>query len=127
MNDHLFTGPKLQQDLVAILIRWRQFQFAYTVDIEKMYRQIQVHPHDTDYQKILWRDSPQKTVRKYKLLTVTYGTASAPYLALRVLHQLVEDEGANFPAAVSVIRHQAYVDDFIFGSDSLNSTRQLRD
>ncbi|XP_076544258.1 uncharacterized protein LOC143305274 [Osmia lignaria lignaria] len=127
LNDHLFTGPKLQQDLVSILIRWRQFQYVYTADIEKMYRQILVHPEDTDYQRILWRDSPLKPVNEYQLLTVTYGTASAPYLAIRVLHQLVEDEGANFPQAVSVVQDQAYVDDFIFGGDSVNSLRQLRD
>ncbi|XP_046145423.1 uncharacterized protein LOC123988715 [Osmia bicornis bicornis] len=127
LNDLLLTGPKLQQDLVAILIRWRQFQFVYTADVEKMYRQILIDPRDLDYQRILWRDSPILPVEEHQLLTVTYGTAPAPYLALRVLQQLAEDEGSPYPEAVSVLREQAYVDDFLFGGDSLESARQLRD
>ncbi|XP_076549214.1 uncharacterized protein LOC143306720 [Osmia lignaria lignaria] len=127
LNDLLLTGPKLQQVLVAILIRWRQFQFVYTADVEKMYRQILIDPRDLDYQRILRRDSPLLPVEEYQLLTVTYGTAPAPYLALRVLQQLAEDEDSPYPEAVSVLREQSYVDDFLSGGDSLESARQLRD
>ncbi|KYN39315.1 hypothetical protein ALC56_06302, partial [Trachymyrmex septentrionalis] len=38
---------------------------------------------------------------------------------LRVLEQLVDDEGAAFPLAVPVLRHQTYVDDCAFAADSL--------
>nr|XP_012148434.1 PREDICTED: uncharacterized protein LOC105663534 [Megachile rotundata] len=92
-----------------------------------MYRQILVDPRDLDYQKILWRDSPLQPAEEYHLLTVTYGTAPAPFLALRVLQQLVEDEGSHFPAAISVLRVQVYIDDFLFGGDSHDSVRHLRD
>lgn len=55
LNDHLLIGPKLQQDLqdLAILLHWRQC-YVYITEIEKMFRQILVHPLDTNYQKILW-------------------------------------------------------------------------
>ncbi|XP_076623119.1 uncharacterized protein LOC143342783 [Colletes latitarsis] len=125
LNQHLHSGPKLQQDLIAILIRWRQFQYVYAADIEKMYRQILVHPHDVDFQRILWHGSPSAPIDEYQLLTVTYGTTPAPYLALRVLRQLIEDEGSSYPDAVQVLSYQAYVDDFLFGSDDLTSLRLI--
>ncbi|XP_029171148.1 uncharacterized protein LOC114940595 [Nylanderia fulva] len=127
LNDNMFIGPKLQKDLAAVIMQWRQYRYVFTADIAKMYRQILVDFRDTDYQRILWRSSPSEPVRDYRLLTVTYGTAAAPYLALRVLDQLAEDDGAQFPLAVPVLRHQTYVDDCAFGADDHILARQTRD
>lgn len=82
-----------------------------------MYRQIRIDERDADYQRILWRSSPSSPIAEYRLLTVTYGTASAPYQALRVLKQLAHDEGASYPLAVPVLNQQTYVDDCLFGAD----------
>ncbi|UYV69257.1 hypothetical protein LAZ67_6003000 [Cordylochernes scorpioides] len=54
LNDfHL--GPKLQQDIFNILIRFRTRPIAFSGDIEKMYRQIRIDSKDCDFQSILWR------------------------------------------------------------------------
>lgn len=55
LNDKLLTGPKLQSDLAAIILCWRQWRYVYTADIAKMFRQILVDPRDADFQRILWR------------------------------------------------------------------------
>jgi len=127
LNDHLLIGPKLQQDLAAIILRWRQHQYVYTADITKMYRQILVHPDDVNYQRILWQPADCTTINHYALLTVTYGTACAPYLAMRVLHQLARDEGAPFPLAVAVFQESIYVDDALFGADEIEDVIQTRE
>jgi len=62
--------------------------------------------------RIYLRDTP--SIYLPSLLTVT---AAAPYLALRVLDQLVKDEGSEFPLAVPVLHHQTYVDECAFGAD----------
>ncbi|XP_018394546.1 PREDICTED: uncharacterized protein LOC108773284, partial [Cyphomyrmex costatus] len=126
LNDHLMIGPKLQTDLRSVILRWRQHRYVFTADIAKMYRQIQVDPRDQDYQRILWRSSSSEAVQDYRLLTVTYGMACAPYLALRTIQQLTQDEGAQFPLAQSVLRNQIYVDDCIFGADDKPLARQIR-
>ncbi|XP_076659879.1 uncharacterized protein LOC143363163 [Halictus rubicundus] len=127
LNDHLLPGPKLQGDLIAILLRWRQSRFVYAADIAKMYRQIKVNEHDLNYQRILWRISPTEPIKEYQLRTVTYGTSSAPFQALRVIQQLAVDEGQRFPLAVPVLQDQTYVDDCLFGADSPELLRRTRD
>ena len=77
--------------------QWRTHRYVYCADIEKMYRQILINERDVDCQRILWRESPSDALQEYQLLTVTYGTASAPFLALRVLQQLADDEGTDLP------------------------------
>ncbi|XP_032689796.1 uncharacterized protein LOC116853053 [Odontomachus brunneus] len=127
LNDHMFIGPKLQKDLATVLMQWRQYRYVFTADIAKMYWQILVDSRDIDYQRIVWQPTPGEPITDYRLLTVTYGTAAAPYLAFRVLAQLVEDDEAEFPLAVPVLRHQTYVDDCAFGADDQILARQTRD
>jgi len=127
LNEHMLTGPKLQTDLAAVILRWRQFRYVYSADIAKMYRQILVDPRDVNYQRILWCENESSCSREYQLLTVTYGTASAPFLALRVIRQLVQDEGRAFPLAVPVLQDHIYVDDVLFGADDIPLLLQTRD
>ncbi|XP_024893753.1 uncharacterized protein LOC112468697 [Temnothorax curvispinosus] len=126
-NDHLLAGPKLQTDLPAIILQWRQFKFVYTADIAKMYRQILIDPQDLDYQRILWKGDPSEGPVDYQLLTVTYGMNCAPYLALRTIQCLADDEGHRFPRAVTILRKQTYVDDVLFGGDDIALVRESRD
>ncbi|UYV80670.1 hypothetical protein LAZ67_19001334 [Cordylochernes scorpioides] len=57
-----FLQQKLSENL-------RTYPVAITADIEKMYRQIRIHPEDADYQRILWRPSPEEPVVDNRLLT----------------------------------------------------------
>jgi len=63
LNDALLSGPVTQQDLMLILLRFRIFLYALAADIIKMYRQIMVHPSQTRYQRILWRQSPSTDIK----------------------------------------------------------------
>ncbi|XP_038106811.1 uncharacterized protein LOC119766378 [Culex quinquefasciatus] len=83
-----------------------------------MYRQIRVAPSDTRFQRIFWRADPSEFIRVLELTTVTYGTASAPFLATRCLVQLCDDEGENFPLAAKIVREACYVDDILSGASS---------
>ncbi|XP_011264271.2 uncharacterized protein LOC105256226 [Camponotus floridanus] len=124
LNDLLHTGAKLQLDLFDVIIWFRQFRYVFSTDVEKMYRQIKVHPTDWNFQRILWLDESHHTVT-YQLTTVTYGLACAPFLALRVLNQLVSDEGSNFPLAVPILQRGRYVDDLFGGSNSIHHAREI--
>ncbi|CAK9798625.1 hypothetical protein ANTPLA_LOCUS1703 [Anthophora plagiata] len=126
LNDTLMTGPTIQDDLFALLLRFRIHLYVLTGDIEKMYRQVLVRPEDRRYQRILWRNQQNK-LTTFELNTVTFGLTSAPYLATRCLLQLAEDEQDQFPAAASVIRRDLYVDDLLTGANTHEEAIALRD
>lgn len=126
LNDTLLVGPTIQEELFTILIRFRTYKYAFTADIVKMYRQIWVAAENRDYQRILWRDDMHNPVQTFTLNTVTYGTRSAPFLAIRSLHQLAFEESDNFPSACETIIRDFYVDDILSGGQDLSETIKLK-
>ncbi|XP_055908033.1 uncharacterized protein LOC129942917 [Eupeodes corollae] len=118
LNECLMVGPRLQLDIIDLVARWRKFKIALVADISKMYRQIWVAQEDTPYQMILWRSSPNESIKCYCLNTVTFGTASAPFLAVRTLQRLAEDIEHNYPHVAKAIMDGFFVDDLIYGSDN---------
>ncbi|XP_076284778.1 uncharacterized protein LOC143211196 [Lasioglossum baleicum] len=125
LNDTLRIGPTLQDDIFSLLLRFRMHAYVITADIEKMYRQFLVRPEDRAFQRILWRD-PNEDIKTYELTTVTFGLAPAPYLAIRCLHQLANDEERDFPEAAARIKQDLYVDDLLTGTDSITEARSLQ-
>lgn len=125
LNDVLHSGPKLQTLLSDVLSLFRQYRYVFTCDIQQMFRQILVCPQHQVYQAILWRDSPDKPIQVYMLTTVTYGVTTSPYLALRTLAQLVQDEGRNHPKAAQILRHNIFVDDIVAGASAFDETIDL--
>ncbi|XP_062557578.1 uncharacterized protein LOC134222449 [Armigeres subalbatus] len=126
LNDVLLTGPVIQDDLRAIIIRSRTKQIMLVSDVEKMFRQIWVHPEDRPLQCILWRSNPQDDTSVYELKTVTYGTKPAPYLATRTLKQLAVDEETVYPLGSRAISEDTYMDDVITGANTVEEACELQ-
>nr|XP_031848962.1 uncharacterized protein LOC116434545 [Nomia melanderi] len=126
LNDTLHVGPKIQDDLLYILLRFRIHRYVITEDIEKMYRQFLVREDDRRYQRVLWRDASGE-IKTFELQTVTFGLSAAPYLAIRCLTQLAQDEGHRFPQAAKILQRDFYVDDALTGASTIREARAIRE
>ncbi|XP_072400762.1 uncharacterized protein [Diabrotica undecimpunctata] len=124
-NDLQYNGPKVQEDLVSILLRFRQHYVVVGGDVAKMYRMIWVVPEQRSLQKVFWRASPDADLKEYTLNTVTYGTKSAPYLAIRCLKELGVQCAENRPEASQTILKDFYVDDLLTGAESAEEAISL--
>ncbi|XP_043071809.1 uncharacterized protein LOC122322804 [Drosophila grimshawi] len=94
-------------------------RYAITVDVN-------VDLNDRKYQYILWRALPDEPLRTYQLNTVTYGTASAPYLTIRSLHYLANLCRTEYPIG-AVIESSFYVDDLLSGGEDIETLRTIKD
>ncbi|XP_050535031.1 uncharacterized protein LOC126902051 [Daktulosphaira vitifoliae] len=125
LNDILMTGPVVQQELFDIVLRFRYYLYVVTADVAKMYRQVLVHENDRHFQRILWRDAPDKPLQHYVLNTVTYGTVPASFLATRVLKELALGSAADYPKASLSILQDFYMDDYLSGADSMEDIKTM--
>lgn len=126
LNDTMLVGPTLQPELFETLTRFRFYKYALSADIAKMYRQILVTESQRNYQCILWRSNSADPIKVLRLKTVTYGTNSAPFLAVRCLYYLAEKFGEQFPLAAKAINKNFYMDDMLCGADSIAELLELK-
>nr|XP_012234663.1 PREDICTED: uncharacterized protein LOC105679308 [Linepithema humile] len=89
-----------------------------------MYRQIMVDPLDRALQRILWRKNPKEPVTLFELNTVTYRTACAPYLAIRCLRKLAEEE-RDLSKAAKVVNEDCYMDDVLTGTSTIQEATRI--
>ncbi|CAG7786350.1 unnamed protein product [Allacma fusca] len=115
LNEQLLVGPRIQQDLFAILVWWRYWLIPLFADIRKMNLCILTSSSDRDYQRLFWIEKPTDQLGQFRLNKVTFGEASAPFQAIRTLHQLAEDLESIFPEASRVLKKAFYVDNCLTG------------
>ncbi|XP_037931353.1 uncharacterized protein LOC119666142 [Teleopsis dalmanni] len=122
LNNIMMTGPRLQKDIFDIILKWRLWRFVVTADVEKMFRQIKITKEHQDYQRILWRENQTDKIEEFKLTTVTYGTASAAFLAVRTLQQIAGDYEGNVNIK-NTIKNDFYMDDLLTGADTTSDCK----
>ncbi|XP_052751852.1 uncharacterized protein LOC113522552 [Galleria mellonella] len=119
LNDILMIGPRLQPELRHLIMRWRKPKIVLAADINKMYRQVKVYDQDADYQRVLWYNNKNGQIQDYRLKRLTFGTAAAPYLAVKTLQQAAVDEGINYPNVAERVKTDFYMDDLLTGCDTV--------
>ncbi|XP_072389614.1 uncharacterized protein [Diabrotica undecimpunctata] len=90
-----------------------------------MYRQVLIHPSQRSLQKIVWRESPSDPLQHFALNTVTYGQASASFLAIRCLFELANECQLSQPEIAKILRQDFYVDDLLTGADTITEASNI--
>ena len=92
LNDCLFTGPSLVNDLGAVLLRSRLGSFLVSADIEKAFLMVGLKEEDRDSVRFFWpRDvhDVNSPIVTYRFKVVLFGsTASQFLLNSTILHHL---------------------------------------
>ncbi|XP_050688379.1 uncharacterized protein LOC126981407 [Eriocheir sinensis] len=121
LNDVLLQGPDLTNPLVEVLIKFRQYPFAYMADIKSMFYQVLVPEKDRDYLRFLWwKDGNVRgELREYRMTVHPFGAKSSPSCANYALRRTVTDhDGQHSLEAQGTILHNFYVDDCLKSADT---------
>lgn len=102
------TGKLLNDLRLSILLRFRQHKYIVSSNVIKMYLAVKLNPSQRC---------------NYSLNTVTYGTASAPYLATKSLVTLADTTSDE--RVKQSIQNYFYVDDYLSDGDSIIEVVQL--
>ena len=122
LNDILYVGEKLQNDVFSILLNFRLYYYVLCTDIRRMFLQILIHPEHRCFLRFLWRYSSSEPVDVFEFNSLVFGLTCSPYLAQRVVKQLCILESPRFPLACEVVERDSYIDDI---STSVEEESQL--
>jgi hypothetical protein len=131
LNECLYPGPILLNDLTGILLRWRQMPIVILADIEKAFLMVGVKPQDRDATRFLWVINAQEVDEDnllyehcivYRFTRVSFGLNCSPFLLNATIKQHLE----FFDSDVSTkIQQNLYVDNVMIACDHYKNIVQF--
>ena len=128
LNDCLHAGPKFEQKIMDILLRFRVHRIAVTADIEKAFLMVSVAAKDRDVLRFLWFDdvfADQSDVVELRFTRVVFGVSSSPFLLNATIRHHLEQYNQTQPDLVHKLSKSIYVDDIVTGADSEEQAYQV--
>jgi hypothetical protein len=110
LNDFIHEGPKLQNELFNVILRFRKHPVAVICDISEMYLQIGLRPEDRPFHRFLWK-SEITPPEVYEFNRVVFGVNASPFLAMFVSRKNAELYKSDFPLAAETVLLSTYMDD----------------
>ena len=120
LNDALFSGPPLQNQLPSVLIKFREGAVAFTADIEAMFSRIRLRPEDARYHRFLWMEKGSADVSTYQIDRLTFGDRCSPFVAIKTVQRVANDFGEGKPEAVEALKSKLYMDDYLDSSKEVD-------
>ena len=125
LNDYWMKGPDLLNNLLGVVLRFREREVAVVGDISKMYHRILVPERDQQVHRFLWRNL--ETSRKpyvYVKTVLTFGDKPAPAMAQTALRKTAQESKSTHPKAAEIIMKNAYMDDICDSVDTAKEAKQ---
>jgi hypothetical protein len=119
LNDFIETGPKLQNELFDVLLRFRKYDVALVCDISEMYLRVGIHETDRRFHRFLWDSS------EYEFRTLVFGVNASPFLAQLVAQTNAKLNKEEFPLASETVLKSTYMDDSMDSMPTEKSALEL--
>ena len=81
LNNSLLVGPDLLQNLLFVLMRFREHKYAISADIEGMFMQVGLLESDQRSLRFLWREDPISDVSVFQYTRHIFGAKDSPTCA----------------------------------------------
>ena len=121
LNDCLLKGPKFNQLIFDLLVRFRGYRIALTADLEKAFLMVSVEEADRDVLRFIWVDDLSKDPPEFKTFRFTcvvFGVSSSPFLLNATIQFHLERYLETKGQLVRQLLRSTYVDDIISGGQT---------
>ena len=113
LNEQLLRGQDFVNQLVGVLIRFRQNPIARMADIEAMFNQVRVSVPNRDYLRFLWW--PQGYIstpcEEFRMNVHLFGAKSSPSCVSYCLRRTAQDHETEYdPDVINTVCRNFYVD-----------------
>ena len=114
LNEQMFSGPALQNDIINVLLKFSMEPVALVGDVSEMFLQVGLEKADRRYHRLVWRASDLEPVRTYEFNCVVFGVRASPYLAGKAIKDTVKKFGGEYAESTGkLVNDSLYVDDLL--------------
>ena len=123
LNRKLLSGPDLTNQIVGVLLRFREEKIAVMGDIEAMLHQVIVPKDQCSFLKFLWWDDtdPEKEIIDYEMTAHVFGGTSSPSCSNFALRRTAKDNEQQYGKEITqILERSFYVDDLLKSFPTVN-------
>ena len=113
LNSAWMAGPDLLQNLLYIILNFRQHRYAVSADIEGMFLQLGVPNKDQTSLRFLWREDPTQKVVVHQYTRHIFGAKDSPSCANYALQRTADVNCKEFRRAAGSVWNNFYMDDYL--------------
>ena len=125
LNDIIYLGPKLQRDLVNVLMRFRRYPVAIVGDISEMYLQVKIK-EDRSMFRFLWRYlNTRKSPLVHKFSSFMFRMNAAPFAVQYVVRHNTDEHQTEYPLAAETVLESTYMDDTMDSKETVDGVIYL--
>ena len=126
LNNCLLDGPNLYNSITGMLFKFRENPVAFSADIKDFFLRIKISENDSYKQLFLWRGKERvREPQKFRVTSLIFGSRSSPCSAQYVRNTNAARFAARYPDAAEAIKNNHYVDDLLYGADTIANGRRL--
>ena len=127
LNSESLPGPKLQSDIVDILVKFRKESFALVGDVTQMYHQLILRPVDRPLHRFLYRNlSCDESPRVYEFQRFIFGGCYCPFCVQFVWQKHAETNMEIYSLAAKAVLEHCYMDDLMPSVPTVDKAKETR-
>ena len=126
LNDFYAKGPTFFNNMLGIILRFRENRIGFVGDIHKMFHSIDISYQDQMTHLFLWRDLDQsREVEVYAMTKLNMGDKPSAAIAQAALRKTAEMAPEQLNKAAEIILRNSHMDDICGSTDSIEEAERL--
>ncbi|GBN07236.1 hypothetical protein AVEN_16006-1, partial [Araneus ventricosus] len=123
LNDCLFSGPNLIEQIPLVLLRFREIAIGVTSDIKRAFLQIELREPDRDFLRFLWWENEK--IQEFRHNRVAFGVTCSPYLFAAVLGYHLSHVPKELKEMANKLQKALYVDNCVTSVSDNNALNEF--
>ena len=126
LNEYYAKGPDMLNNLLGVLLRFREEPIAVIGDIAKMFHSIDIPLLDQMTHQFLWRDlDERKDPDIYVMTAINMGDRPSGTKAIATLHKTAQMSKDEFPRSSETTLSNSYMDDIPESAGSVEEALKI--
>lgn len=127
LNECLYRGPLMLEDLTGLLIKFREHPIGIVADVEKAFLQLGLQDLDRDVTRFLWLkdincEANSDNVLHLRFCRVPFGVISSPFLLNAAIRfHLIRSNSV----LMKQIAEDIYVDNIVTGAQTISDAQSI--
>jgi len=132
LNESMQSCENLLPSLGAVLLRFRQGEYAFSADVRKAFLQIEVNSEDRDSLRYLWykdivNNYPVEPPVAFRMKRLPFGLSVSPFILCAVIQLHLQEREKEFPKTVKDIQKNIYMDDLVVSASTKETAKKMKE